>query len=115
MEAYLAPPPEQGAVQYLDVKELNDLAHQYRARIRDLIVGYRTAQAASAGQGEMYRRVYVSYEAIYLRRQIADLWKVYRIVMADCVEITETYYQQLSNQKYTSASRPTGKENRAAA
>lgn len=99
--------------QFLEIKELNDLAAEYRGRLRDLLASYRDARGNA--QGDHVRQVYVSYEAIFIRRQIADLWRVYRIVMADSHEMTADYLAQLRPHQNRQASLPTGKDNRAAA
>lgn len=100
-------------IQFLEIKELNDLAAEYSGRLRDLLASYRRARGNT--QGDHVRQVYVSYEAIFFRRQIADLWQVYRIVMADSREMTADYLAQLRPRQYRQASLPTGKDNRAAA
>ncbi len=103
---------KQRDIQFLDIKELNDLAGEYRARIRGLMADYRAARSGQRG-GEI-RQVYASHESIFIRRQITDLWKVYRILMADSHEMTAVYLARLGF-KNNQASRPTGKEYRAAA
>lgn len=100
-------------IQFLEIKELNDLAAEYRGRLRDLLASYRRARGNA--QDDHVRQVYVSYEAIFIRRQIADLWQVYRIVMADSHEMTADYLAQLRPHQNRQASLPTGKDNRAAA
>lgn len=99
-------------VQLLDIKELNDLAAEYRTRIRGVIAHYRAGRAAV--NVSVARQVYASHENVFVQRQISDLWKVYRILMADSHELTATYMAQLRQRKFT-VSRPTGKEYRAAA
>lgn len=99
--------------QLLDIKELNDLAAEYRGRLRDLLASYRGAQGKA--QGDNVWQVYLSYEAIFIRRQITDLWRVYRIVMTDSHEMTADYLAQLRPRQYRQASLPTGKGNRVAA
>ncbi len=101
-------------IQILDIKELNDLAGEYRGRIRGLVAYFRAMQELSKGEGDLTRRFYTSHEAIFVRRQITDLWKVYRILMADSHEMTAVYLARLGF-KNNQASRPTGKEYRAAA
>lgn len=101
-------------IQFLEIKELNDLAAEYRGRLRDLLASYRRARGNAQGD-HVVRQVYVSYEAIFIRRQIADLWQVYRIVMADSHEMTADYLVQLRTRHNRQASLPTGKDNRAAA
>ena len=103
---------KQRDIQFLYIKELNDLAGEYRARIKGLVADYRSAR--SGQRNCEIRQFYASHESIFIRRQITDLWKVYRILMADSHELTAAYLAQLKSRKYQT-SRPTGKECRAAA
>lgn len=86
-------------IQFLDIKELNDLAGEYRARIRGLVADYRATRFGRQG---------------FDLRQIDNLWAEYRRLMADSHEMTALYLAQLDSRKHQ-ASRPTGKEYREAA
>jgi hypothetical protein len=96
---------------FLDIKELNDLAAEYRVRIRTLVHGCRLLR--SRVRDGLIRQLYASHEDIFVRRQITDLWALYRICMADSHEMTACYLARL--QKKFKASHPIGKEYRAAA
>lgn len=91
MRATAYPPAK---INYIEIKELNDLVSEYRDRLRGLVTGYRTYQAAGASGWTVPRKVYSSYESVYIRRQIADLWQLYRVIVADCHEMTALYFQQ---------------------
>lgn len=87
--------------QFLDVKELNDLLVEYRLRLRAQIAAYRSYKTLLSNQrlsDGVIRKVYASYEGIFQRRRIADLWKVYRILSADCHDMTQTYLANLHAQ-----------------
>jgi hypothetical protein len=79
--------------EFLDIKELNDLAADYRNRLRTFIAAYRAARSHN-GQS-LARQVYANHETIFMRRQLADLWQVYRILIADSHEMTKDYMQRL--------------------
>lgn len=98
--------------EFLDIKELNDLAAEYRSRLRCLIASYR----AVCGQHEesMVRKVYANHESIFMRRQLTDLWQVYRIVVADSHEMTKDYLRRLRMQKYGSTLPPETEYRKAA-
>lgn len=99
--------------QFLDIKELNDLAAEYRIRLRRLTADCRRAQA---GQGEtMVRRVYASHESLFISRQIADLWRLYRLIMADSFELTADYMMKLKAKSYQVSSFSVAEEYRTAA
>ncbi|MBU0858848.1 MAG: hypothetical protein KJ667_02820 [Alphaproteobacteria bacterium] len=100
-------------VQLLDIKELNDLAAEYRVRLRGLIGNARIVRDGAAGS--TVRQVYAGHEMIFIRRQIADLWCVYRIAMADSFEMTADYMAQLRARGYKPSSLPTEKHYRAVA
>lgn len=80
----------QREIQLLDIKELNDLAAEYRQRIRAMIKSCRDAAPGSTVKG-----VYASFEKIFIRRQIADLWTLYRAAQEDSRELTAAYIKAL--------------------
>jgi len=84
-------------IQFLDIKEVNDLAAEYRQRMRALIINYRAARVKAPSP--TIRQLYGSHESIFIRRQISDLWKVYRILIADSHEMTALYLAQLDSRK----------------
>lgn len=85
-------------IDFLDIKELNDLVVEYRTRIRDLIALYRTVKKTDGSNDNqpLVRRVYASHETVLLHRQIADLRKLYRMAWADSRELTEEYIRRLN-------------------
>ena len=105
-------------IQLLDIKALNDLAADYRARIRTEIKTLRARRAEADGT---IRALYIQHELLFARRRIADLWAVYRIVMADSHDMTADYLAQLARKTRrfspttTTSSPHTRKEHRAAA
>lgn len=105
--------------QFLDIKELNDLAAEYRARLRALAAECRALRRqarTNEGQTTHIRQLYASHEALFIQRQVSDLWKVYRIVMADSAEMTADYLARLARRTYkvSPSSPPTRKTSRAA-
>src|SRR5690606_14590326 len=107
-------------IQFLDIKELNDLAAEYRARLRDLTAACRETRTRAQNQengATNVRQLYAGHEALFLRRQITDLWQVYRIVIADSHEMTADYLAQLARKSHKNfrSSLPTWKNRRAAA
>lgn len=99
---------QQREIQLLDIKSLNDLAAEYRARIRTLISSYRSIRELE--EHDTVRQVYASYETIFIRRQIFDLWKLYRIALSDSQEMTADYMATLNGKQDKRASLPTEKE-----
>lgn len=84
--------------QFLDVKELNDLLAAHRISLRTRIAAYRSYKAftASRRQGhESGRRIYNLHETIAQRRHIADLWRAYRMLSAECHAMTQIYLANL--------------------
>lgn len=93
---------DERAIEFLDVKELNDLVGEYRTRIRDLIALYRTTKNETGANDNrpLMRRVYANHETVLLHRQIADLRKLYRMAWADSRELTEEYIRRLNVRAY---------------
>lgn len=90
---------DQREIDFLDIKELNDLVGEYRTRIRDLIALYRSAKKDTGANDNrpLMRRVYASHETVLLHRQIADLRKLYRMAWADSREMTDEYIRRLQS------------------
>lgn len=85
-------------IQFLEIKELNDLCAAYRVRIRALIQGCRTLRKQGKETASVLA-LHAGYEEIFTKRQIVDLWKLYRIAMADSHEMTAVYLACLSGGK----------------
>jgi len=95
--------PAAAPLQFLEIKEMNDLCGAYRARIRALVAACRKAPADAA-----------SRKTSFTRRQLADLWQAYRAAARDAREMNEAYLAQLSARIYR-FSHPTEKKYRDAA
>ncbi len=89
-----------------EINELSELAMEYRTKIRELTAAYRTVQGET-----LVRQVYAAHEKIFIRRQIADLWRLYRTLQADLHELTADFRENLGMASLF----PTEKESRAAA
>lgn len=109
--AHIVDFPHPATIQFLDIKALNDLSAFYRERLHDLIQDYRVIVY---GRDEtLIRSTYVNHELIIIRRQISDLWKVYRTLMTDRHALTRSYMGYLNSSK-EQASFPTEKRRPAA-
>jgi len=82
-------------IDFLDVKELNDLVVEYRVRIRSLIAFYRAAKQYDAKPGSQVRRAYANQETALLKRQIAELRDLYRMAFLDSRTLTNEYLSRL--------------------
>ena len=82
-------------IMFFDIKELNDMAAEYRERIRTLVPIYRGLKKQSQRHQSIPRQTYASYEGIFIRRQISDLWKLYRTAQTDSHDMTTAYKEQL--------------------
>lgn len=83
------------AIEFLDVKELNDLVAEYRDRIRSLIALYRTARQQDSNAGSRVRRAYAYQETALLQRQITELRDLYRMAFLDSRILTNEYIRRL--------------------
>lgn len=98
-----------------DIMAINEVAEEVRQEIKGLFALYRAALGISNENGQLMRRVYANHKTILLRRQISDLWKLYRMARADSRELTAAYMQRLNRGAYQRTSPPTEKECWAAA
>ena len=79
-------------VQLLEVKEMNDLVAEYRAQLRAMMNEYRAMQNDVTAGAKQH---YVCFESVLLRRRIADIWIIYRLVVADSREMMTAYIANL--------------------
>jgi hypothetical protein len=100
-------------INFLDIKELNDLVAEYRVRIRELIAFYRATQKTCRKDSPLMRRVYADHETILIRRQISDLRKLYRMAWSDSHELMNAYLHQLKTRSPYQMARTT-KQGKAA-
>ncbi len=85
-------------INLIDILELNEMAHRYWVRTKDLIKVYRAAQGKGvSGQSEP-RKVYANWELIFMRRQIFDLRILCQMARADSRELTIEYMRRLDMQ-----------------
>lgn len=93
-QAGVAERRSRGLLGILDIKQMNDLASDYRREIKTLIMRLRRLQNASPFAGDMQAK----RAAILTRREIADLWMLYRMARADGCKLTRDYMRDLSRQ-----------------
>jgi hypothetical protein len=98
----------------IDILELNELAHRYWVRTKELIKIYQTAQSRDANGQSEPQKVYANWELIFMRRQIFDLRILCQMARADSRTLTEEYKRRLGGDVYQ-PSLPTVSVYRAAA
>lgn len=87
--------PQARPIDYFDIKQLNDLAAEYRTRLRGLVSTCRKIRSTAAQGGTLMRRVYAGHEAQFMNRQMADMWQLYRMAQADSHTLTTEYLNRL--------------------
>ena len=105
---------EDREINLMDILELNEMAHRYWVRAKDLIQVYRAAQGNDVSGHSEPRKVYASWELIFMRRQIFDLRILCQMARADSRVLTKEYERRLGAAAY-SPSLPTVSAYRAAA
>ena len=98
----------------LDIKHLDELTKEYRHRIRELARRCRASGDAGKADGPLMGRVYASHEAIFTRRQIADLWTLYRMAQADRSEMAGDFTRRKSEHRFRPSPPPQIKSRSAA-
>ena len=83
-------------INFLDIKSINDVAHEIRLEIKCLLSLYHTACRTNKDAGHLIRRVYANHRTVLLRRQILDLWKLYQMARCDSRELTKEYLSRLN-------------------
>lgn len=105
---------EDREINAIDILELNEMAHRYWTRAKDLIKVYRAAQGNDESGISEPRKVYAAWEMIFMRRQIFDLRVLCQMARADSRVLTKEYERRLGASAYQ-PSLPTVSVYRAAA
>lgn len=83
-------------VQYLEMKQMQDILCRYRGRVRHMIKVYRRWKKGYEFERDELEKVYLAYEGIFLRQQLHDAWQLYVTVNRDYHEMRDTYLANLS-------------------
>jgi hypothetical protein len=84
----------------IDILELNELAHRYWVRTKELIKIYQAAQGRNVNGQSEPQKVYAKWELIFMRRQIFDLRILCQMARADSRVLTEEYKRRLGGYVY---------------
>jgi hypothetical protein len=87
---------EDCAINFLDIKHLNDIAEENKQAIKDLLLRYKTARLVFKKSENVVHRLYASYEMAFARRQVSDLWCIYQSARADSRAFTAEYIRRLN-------------------
>lgn len=83
-------------VQYMEMKQMQEILCRYRGRVRHMIKLYRQWKKGYEFEKDELEKVYLAYEGIFLRQQLHDSWQLYVTVNRDYHEMRNTYLAQLS-------------------
>lgn len=86
---------EQREIQYLEMKQMQDVLIRFRRRVRSMVKHYRHWQADYQTEQDEIEKVYKAYDGIFIRRQIQDAWRLYVMVNRDYHEMRRTYLERL--------------------
>lgn len=86
---------EDREINAIDILELNEMAHRYWTRAKDLIKLYRAAQGNDESGISEPRKVYAAWEMLFMRRQIFDLRILCQMARADSRVLTKEYKRRL--------------------
>ncbi|MFN3827806.1 MAG: hypothetical protein ACK4NR_09310 [Micavibrio sp.] len=85
--------PDHGPVNYLDVKEVVDIVVRFRGYVRVLARQYRHARDRK-GMADL-RCYYLGAETAQLEDHLAESYRVYRQLQADCAALQRRYLESL--------------------
>jgi ATP-dependent Lon protease len=91
-------------IELFDIMAINEVAEELRQEIKGIFAHYRAAHAESRAGEQTARRVYAGHKTYLLRRQISDLWKLYRMARTDSRELTNEYMRRLEASSFYPAS-----------
>jgi len=81
-------------VNYVDVKHLNDLTFEYRAKVLKYIHAYRIWKQHYEAQRDIRAVIYGTLEGEFIRRKLEEALKVYRTVRREAWFLTDVYISQ---------------------
>lgn len=82
---------------YLEVKQLAEILNRHRIKLRASITEYRTLKSALETQQDAVERLYLGYESLFMRDQLRDAWRLYRLVSIDFHVAFSTYMKAAAN------------------
>lgn len=83
-------------INFLDIKNLNDIADENKQKIKRMIADMRSAKAAQKHYESIVHSTYGKYDLAFMRLQIAERWAIYRAARADSSILTAEYMRRLS-------------------
>lgn len=83
-------------IQYLEMKQMQDILSRYRGRVKNMVRFYRQWKIGYEREPDELEKVYLAYEGIFLRQQLHDSWQLYVTVNKDYHEMRTTYLANLS-------------------
>lgn len=83
-------------IQYLEMKQMQDILNRFRNRVRANIKHYRRWKADYESEKDQIEKVYKAYDGIFVRRQIKDAWRLYVMVNKDYHDMRRTYLSSFS-------------------
>jgi len=86
---------ESREIQYLEMKQMNEIMFRFRERLRGIVDLYRGWQAEYHRETDTVERVYKSYEGQFIRRQLNDAWRLYLTANKDYHEMYRAYMGQI--------------------
>jgi len=86
---------ESREIQYLEMKQMNEIMFRFRERLRGIVDLYRGWKAEYDRETDTVERVYKSYEGQFIRRQLNDAWRLYLTANKDYHEMHRAYMQQV--------------------
>lgn len=82
---------------YLEVKQLAEILARHRAKLRNFVAEYRTLKDSIETQHDAVERLYLGYEAMFLRDHVRDAWRLYRLVSGDFHVAFNVYMKAAAN------------------
>lgn len=77
--------------QFFDVKQRYEIAYSYRCTLRGLLDKCRNMLTELNKTSDELEKIYLSYDIQFLKKQIHDVYRLYRLAQADAVETSEYY------------------------
>lgn len=83
--------------QYLEVKQMGEILARHREKARLAVREYRILKQTIAAESDAIEKLYLSYEAMFLRDHLRDSLRLYVMVNHDFHEAYGAYMKEVKN------------------
>lgn len=88
---------KEGGWQYLEVKQMSEILARHREKARMCVREYRILKKTIAAETDPIEKLYLGYEAMFLRDHLRDALRLYVMINHDFHEAYSAYMEEAKN------------------